>query len=113
MSEAENKQRRRRWLNIKCIMVMTVVFGVQMVGAQTPAQTPAPPRPGTLEGRQGGATGAGEAAPSALQTTQLSSSQFLDPSGFTVERLAETGFSRRADLLAARQRLAIAEGRLL
>ncbi|MBA3443089.1 MAG: TolC family protein, partial [Pyrinomonadaceae bacterium] len=42
-----------------------------------------------------------------------SSSQFLDPSGFTVERLAETGFSRRADLLAARQRLAIAEGRLL
>ena len=44
---------------------------------------------------------------------QPSSSQFLDPSGLTVERLVEAGFSRRADLLAARQRLAVAEGRLL
>jgi cobalt-zinc-cadmium efflux system outer membrane protein len=31
----------------------------------------------------------------------------------TVERLVSTGFERRADLIAARQRLAIAEGRLL
>lgn len=75
---------------------------------QTPTQQPVP-----LGGRQAGATGASDAATSALQTTQLSSAQFFDPSGFTVESLVTTGFGRRADLLAARQRLAIAEGRLL
>ena len=47
------------------------------------------------------------------QTSERSSAQFLDASGFTVERLVETGFQRRADLLAARQRLATAEGRLI
>ncbi|MBA2339544.1 MAG: TolC family protein, partial [Pyrinomonadaceae bacterium] len=36
-----------------------------------------------------------------------------DPTGLTIERLVSTGFERRADLLAARQRLAIAEGRLI
>ena len=40
------------------------------------------------------------------------SAQFITPDGLTVERLIEQGQSRRADLLAARQRLAIAEGRL-
>lgn len=51
---------------------------------------------------------------SALQEQQtLSSAQFIDRSGFTVEQLTETGFNRRADLLAARQRLAILEGRLI
>lgn len=75
---------------------------------QTPTQQPAP-----LGGRQAGATGASDAATTALQATQLSSAQFFDPSGFTVESLVTTGFGRRADLLAARQRLAIAEGRLL
>ncbi len=46
-------------------------------------------------------------------TVKLSSSEFITADGLTVERLIELGTSRRADLLAARQRLAIAEGRLL
>ncbi len=78
---------------------------------QTPTQQPAPPV--TDRGRQAGATGASDAATTALQATQLSSAQLFDASGFTVESLVTTGFGRRADLLAARQRLAVAEGRLL
>lgn len=48
-----------------------------------------------------------------MQVAQPISSQFVDPAGQNVEQLLKTGFSRRADLLAARQRLAIAEGRLI
>ncbi len=43
---------------------------------------------------------------------RLSSSAFIDQSGLTVEKLIEIGANRRADLLAARQKLAIAEGRI-
>lgn len=42
-----------------------------------------------------------------------SSAQFISKDGSTVERLIELASARRNDLLAARQRLAIAEGRLL
>ena len=50
----------------------------------------------------------------ALQAQQtFSSTQFIDRNGFTVEQLTGTGFNRRADLLAARQRLAIQDGRLI
>ena len=45
-------------------------------------------------------------------SVKLSSEQFVGQDGLTVEKLVELGGSRRADLLAARQRLAIAEGRL-
>ena len=82
----------------------------------TPPSSPSPPQPQTsapLSGRQAGTPDAGKGATTALQSAQLSSAQFLDPSGFTVDRLVDTGFGRRADLLAARQRLAIAEGRLI
>ena len=48
-----------------------------------------------------------------LPSAQRTSDQFLDPAGLTVERLVEAGFGRRADLLAARERLAIAEGRAI
>ncbi len=41
------------------------------------------------------------------------SAQFISSDGLAVERLVEQGSARRNDLLAARQRLAIAEGRLL
>ncbi len=41
------------------------------------------------------------------------SEQFVSNDGLAVERLIELGAARRNDLLAARQRLAIAEGRLL
>lgn len=49
----------------------------------------------------------------ALQPVKLASSQFIGRDGLDVERLIELGMSRRADLLAARQRMAIAEGRLV
>ena len=48
-----------------------------------------------------------------LAPVKLSSEQFVAPDGIGVDRLIELGTERRADLLAARQRLAIAEGRLV
>ena len=42
-----------------------------------------------------------------------SSAEFVSKDGLAVERLIELGSGRRNDLLAARQRLAIAEGRLV
>ncbi|MCY7374670.1 MAG: TolC family protein [Pyrinomonadaceae bacterium] len=45
-------------------------------------------------------------------SVKLSSAQFVGQDGLTVEGLVELGANRRADLLAARQRLAIAEGRV-
>ncbi len=44
---------------------------------------------------------------------QLSSAQFVGQDGLTVDSLIQLGGSRRADLLAARQRLAIAAGKLV
>lgn len=47
-------------------------------------------------------------------SVKLTSADYVSPqNGLTIERLIELGGSRRADLLAARQRLAIAEGRLI
>lgn len=43
---------------------------------------------------------------------KLTSADFIGQNGLTIERLIESGGNRRADLLAARQRLAIAQGRL-
>lgn len=45
--------------------------------------------------------------------TPASSLQYIGQDGLSVERLVENAGSRRADLLAARQRLVIAEGRLV
>ncbi|MGI8493948.1 MAG: TolC family protein, partial [Pyrinomonadaceae bacterium] len=45
-------------------------------------------------------------------SVKLTSAEFVGQDGLTIERLVESGQSRRADLLAARQRLVIAEGRL-
>ena len=47
-----------------------------------------------------------------LTSVKSTSEQFVSQDGLTVERLIELGQSRRTDLFAARQRLAIAEGRL-
>jgi len=44
---------------------------------------------------------------------KLSSVEFVGQDGLTIDHLIETGASRRGDLLAARQRLAIAQGRLV
>lgn len=49
----------------------------------------------------------------AQTTVKLSSADFIGQDGLTIERLVESGGNRRADLLAARQRLAIAQGRLI
>ncbi len=68
------------------------------------AQNPSQPTPGISSDTERTTT---------LPTAARSSNQFLDSSGLTVERMVEAGFSRRADLLAARARLAIAEGRLI
>lgn len=51
--------------------------------------------------------------PAALPAPTPVSLQYVGQDGLSVERLVESAGSRRADLLAARQRLAIAEGRLL
>jgi len=45
-------------------------------------------------------------------TVKLTSAEFVAQDGLTAERLIELSAGRRADLLAARQRLAIAQGRL-
>lgn len=45
--------------------------------------------------------------------TPAASFQYIGQDGLTVERLVESAGNRRADLLAARARLAIAEGRLI
>ena len=107
--------------------------GVLIIGAlvvatmngQTPQPAPTPmptgpkqqtnPPPVSTNGQepnQPSISGIGQTT-SALQRAQLSSAQFISPTGLTVDRLLETGFTRRADLLAARQRLVIAEGRLI
>lgn len=86
-----------------CVVVALVTFAAH---AQT-TQQPAP-----LSGKQAGTPSAGQAATTQLQANQLSSSQFFAQDGFNVERLVEAGFGRRADLLAARQRLATAQGNL-
>jgi cobalt-zinc-cadmium efflux system outer membrane protein len=52
------------------------------------------------------------AAPTPQITVKLSSAEFVTADGLSVDRLIELGAGRRADLLAARQRLTIAEGRL-
>lgn len=44
---------------------------------------------------------------------KLSSAEFIGQDGLTIDRLIETGAAGRGDLLAARQRLAIAQGRLI
>ena len=49
----------------------------------------------------------------AFPSVKLTSVEFIGQDGLDVDRLIELGMSRRADLLAARQRMAIAEGRLV
>ena len=51
--------------------------------------------------------------PSPLPTpVRLTSAEYVSQDGLTIEKLLELGANRRADLQAARARLAIAEGKL-
>ncbi len=52
-------------------------------------------------------------APTQTSVKLTSAESVSQQDGLTIERLTELGQSRRADLLAARQRLAIAEGKLI
>jgi len=83
-------------------------------GATRTPPTQQEPRPGAQNPSQlAPGTSSGAERTTTLSLAQRSSGQFLDGFGLTAERLMEAGFGRRADLLAARQRLAIAEGRLI
>ncbi len=103
-------------LNV-CLIIALTVFTVnaQTVLPQTTTPTTPPPtqQSAPLSGRQAGTPNAGQATTTQLPANQLSSSQFFAQDGFTVERLVESGFNARPDLLAARQRLAIAQGNLI
>ena len=52
-------------------------------------------------------------ADSSSLNVQLTSRQFVGPAGTTVEQLSDAAFARSRELLAARQTLAIARGRLI
>lgn len=115
------KSLKRRLSGVLIIgaLVVATMNGQTAQPASTPMQTGPkqqtnPPRVSTngQEPNQPAISGTGQTT-NALQRVQLSSAQFISPTGLTVDRLLETGFTRRADLLAARQRLAIAEGRLI
>jgi outer membrane protein, heavy metal efflux system len=106
-----------RYWRLLLLVILVVQATSTAARAQTvpPARSGAPPSPSSQQQpqqpRPGAASGA-ERTTTQIQT-EPASRQFLDPTGLTVERLAESGFNRRADLLAARARLAIAEGRLV
>ena len=111
------RARARAVLAVLLLAVLMELSGVVMAQEGKPQQQQPPPAaPGQDSSRPSvsspGATSGAERT-TTLPQAQRASSQFLDPAGQTVERLVEAGFSRRADLLAARQRLAIAQGRLL
>ena len=78
-------------------------------GTQRQKTTPVPPSSNDQDASPKAVVG--QLLPS--KQIQLSSSQFIDPTGLTLDNLLLDGFTRRADILAARQRLAIAEGRLI
>lgn len=52
-------------------------------------------------------------ADSSSLNVQLTSRQFVGPAGTTVEQLSDAAFARSRELLAARQTLVIARGRLI
>lgn len=107
MEKIKKVKSRSGWR--KAFVILVIALSAASVPSPAQAQTP-PSAPPTSQPTPTISPGA-QTAPTP-QTTARSSAQFLDASGFTVERLVETGFKRRADLLAARQRLATAEGRL-
>lgn len=111
-----------RLLNLKVGLCVALSFLASKVSNAQTAPTASPvtsttPHSAPSGGRQAGATSAVDATAAQAQNTQspnlqLASSQYFNLQGLSVEQLVETGFTRRADLLAARQRLAIAEGQV-
>jgi len=99
----------RRWL---CAMLSLIVLA-QIVSAQTPSGGNTPPSTPVTQGSALTQAVTIQQPSTVQQQIKLSSSQFVVPLGSTVELLVDSAFRRRADLLAAQQRLAIAEGRLI
>lgn len=94
---SSNLRKPGEWKVLSGTLGLFIFLSTSGATAQTPVQPPQPTAP----------TG----SVSQPQIT-LNSSQFVAQDGLSVERLVENAGTRRADLLAARQRLAIAEGRL-
>ncbi|MFN2455360.1 MAG: TolC family protein [Pyrinomonadaceae bacterium] len=107
LSHARGRCRLFRALSITALTLIAAF----PVSAQTPSPLPSPAAPARKETEASRVNQTDAIAQPSPAT--LSSSQFLDPNGMTNERLVATGFERRADLLAARQRLAVAEGRAI
>ena len=115
----KSRARARLWCRLLSVALLAQVAGAQTPpqGEQVPTGTqkspqkelvkpaPAPALPVT----RGQAPNSSVTMPPVV----LSSLQYVDPSGLSVDQLIERGLSHRADLLAARQRLAIAQGRLV
>jgi cobalt-zinc-cadmium efflux system outer membrane protein len=87
-------------------LLLALSAGGSIAHAQNPPQSPAPPA-------QQPAVPRVPATTDATQNVQLTSRQFVGPAGSTVEQLSGAAFARSRDLLAARQTLAIARGRLI
>jgi len=90
-----------------CLMIVASLLAPPAPG-QTP--NPTPQKPASPKGEPPATP---DASLSATQPAQTSSSQFIAPSGLPVQQLMDAAFQRRADLVAARQRLAIAQGKLI
>ncbi|MEP7270889.1 MAG: TolC family protein [Acidobacteriota bacterium] len=87
-------------------LFVTLSTGGNITRAQNPSQPVTPPVQQPSAPR----------IPATTETTpnlQLTSRQLVGPAGSTVEQLSRNGFERNRDLLAARQTLAIARGRLI
>lgn len=93
---------RRQSRSAARLTAIAVLVSVVPVSAQQA-------RPSEVERRD--ATGS-DVRESETRAIQSSSSRFVGEDGLTVESLIATGLARRADLLAARERLNAAEGRI-
>lgn len=91
---------------IGAILLLMLSAGGSIAHAQNPSQPPAPPAQQPAVPRVPVTT-------EPTQNVQLTSRQFVGPVGSTVEQLSGAAFARSRDLLAARQTLAIARGRLI
>lgn len=89
-------------LVIKPVLFLEILFLVVTYSLRAQSVPPQPPTEQT------------ETNPSQTTTPiTLSSSQFVGQTGTTIEQFIESAFNNRASLLAARQRLAILQGRRL
>jgi cobalt-zinc-cadmium efflux system outer membrane protein len=96
---------------------MATLFLALVARGQTAAPSPrtSAQQPATATGQQTAPSSSnqGNSADATGLSQQTSSSQFIAPSGLGVQQLVDAAFQRRADLIGARQRVAIAQGNLI